>query len=70
MKTPQSTTTFVVRIRQTWSLDGTNWYGRIEHLQSGRYLSFQNMEKMVDFIHSSGAIENDNWRASTVHHDE
>ncbi len=64
MKDPQSITTFVVRIRTTWSLAGANWYGRIEHLQSGRYLSFQDVEKMVDFIRSSSAIENDNHKYS------
>jgi hypothetical protein len=54
--------TFVVRIRQDGSLQGTRWYGRVEHLQSGRTLAFQKMEKLVDFIHSSGAIENHNHR--------
>ncbi len=60
VKETQSVSTFVIRIRQEGSLKGTRWYGRIEHLQSGRYLSFQNVEKMVDFIRSLGVIENDN----------
>ena len=60
----QSVSTFVVRIRQEASLHGSRWYGRIEHLQSGRSLTFQDTEKMVAFIRSSGVIENPNFSAN------
>jgi len=63
---PQTIDTYVVRIRQEASLHGSRWYGRIEHLQSGRTLTFQDMEKMLAFIRSSGAIENPNLSANNL----
>jgi len=51
----QSVSTFIVRIRHEFSLNDMRWYGRIEHLQSGRYLIFQDAEKLIDFINASSS---------------
>ena len=51
--------TFVIRVWQDWSLSGPRWYGRIEHLQSGRRLSFQEPEPILAFIRASGLFADD-----------
>ena len=48
--------TFVVRIWQEWSLSSPRWRGRIEHLQSGRTLAFQELEQALTFIRTAGVF--------------
>lgn len=48
--------TFVVRIWPEWSLSGARWRGRIEHLQSGRALAFQEPEQVLAFMRASGVF--------------
>ena len=60
------TSTFVVRLWQEWSAAGSRWRGRIEHVQSGQRLGFQDLDRMVGFIHSFGAFAEDNDRPQEV----
>lgn len=48
--------TFVIRIWQDWSLSGLRWYGRIEHLQSGRAVAFQELDQVMAFMLASGVF--------------
>ena len=48
--------TFVVRFWQEWSAAGPRWRGRIEHVQSGEGATFLNLDGMLDFIRSFGAM--------------
>lgn len=48
--------TFVIRIWQDWSLSGLRWYGRIEHLQSGRAVAFQELDHVLAFMMASGVF--------------
>jgi len=52
-----SALTFVIRIWQTWSLSGSHWRGRIEHLQSGRYAAFEDLDQILAFIRYHGGLE-------------
>ena len=56
MDDTQSVSTFIVRIRHERSLIDPRWYGRVEHLQSGRYLIFQDTNKLIEFINASGVM--------------
>ena len=48
--------TFVVRFWQEWSAAGRRWRGRIEHLQSGQSVAFQDLERMLAFMRSTGLV--------------
>ena len=48
--------TFVIRVWQNWSLSGPRWYGRIEHLQSGRVVAFHELEQALAFMLASGVF--------------
>jgi hypothetical protein len=41
--------TFVVRLWHAWSVDGSRWRGRIEHLQSGESAAFLDLEGALAF---------------------
>lgn len=49
--------TFVLRFWREWSAAGTQWRGRIEHVQSGASATFLNLEGMVDFILGMGIMK-------------
>ena len=55
---PQQSTplTFVIRIWHDWSLSGSHWRGRIEHLQSGQHAAFEELDQILPFIRSSGGL--------------
>ncbi len=44
--------TFVIRIWQEWSVDGSTWRGNIEHLESKKRSGFQDFERMLAFFRS------------------
>lgn len=44
--------TFVIRFCRSCRERGPCWRGRIEHVQSGKYLSFFNPADMLEFIYS------------------
>jgi hypothetical protein len=48
--------TFVIRIWPEYSLSGSRWRGRIEHLQSGRHLAFEDLDRMLAFIRATGVF--------------
>jgi len=50
---------FVIRVWCEPSLDTPRWRGRIEHLQSGQRAAFQDPERILAFIHASGAFTSD-----------
>jgi hypothetical protein len=51
--------TFVVRFWREWSAAGLRWRGRIQHVESGETTSFLNLGRMLEFLHSSGALAED-----------
>jgi hypothetical protein len=54
---PQSVlSTYIIRIWQDWSLGGTHWRGRIEYLQTGQRVAFEDLNQIVTFIRSSGSL--------------
>jgi len=57
-----SVSTFVVRFWREWSAAGPRWYGRIEHVQSGESIAFPDLDAMLDFVRSIGAMANDQSR--------
>ena len=48
--------TFVVRFWREWSATGQRWRGRIQHVESGNAVSFLDLNKMMRFLRSSGAL--------------
>ena len=57
------TNTFVVRLWHEWSAAGSRWRGWIEHVQSGQRAGFQDLRRMLAFIHSFGAFVQDDGRS-------
>ena len=51
--------TFVVRFWREWSATGQRWRGRIQHVESGNAVSFMDLNKMMRFLRSSGALAED-----------
>ena len=51
--------TFIVRFWREWSVAGSCWRGRIEHVQSGQGAAFLDFYEMLDFIRGFGAMAND-----------
>ena len=51
--------TFVVRFWREWSATGQRWRGRIQHVESGNAVSFMDLDKMMRFLRSSGALGED-----------
>jgi hypothetical protein len=51
-----SASTFVVRFWREWSIVGSRWRGRIEHLQSGESAAFLDLSAMFDFVRCFGAM--------------
>ena len=51
--------TFVVRFWREWSATGTRWRGRIQQLEGGNAASFTDLNTMMRFLRSSGALGED-----------
>jgi hypothetical protein len=51
--------TFVVRFWHEWSVDGSRWRGRIEHVQSGESTPFLDFDHMLNFIRRFAAVQRD-----------
>jgi hypothetical protein len=51
--------TFVVRFWREWSAAGLRWRGRIQHVESGDATSFVEMGRMLQFLGSAGALDED-----------
>ncbi len=51
--------TFVVRFWREWSAAGQRWRGRIQHVESGNAASFTDVNMMMRFLRSSGALGED-----------
>jgi hypothetical protein len=49
--------TFVVRLWHEWSVDGSRWRGRIEHLQSGESRAFLDSDGLLSFVHRFAALD-------------
>lgn len=64
-----SINTFVVRIWCESSLDASRWRGRVEHLQSGERLAFEELERVLTFIRDLGIFNDDQRRETEVHDD-
>jgi len=54
--------TFVVRFWREWSSAGMRWRGRIQHVESGDAASFVELGRMVQFLRSSGILEEEDSR--------
>jgi len=55
--------TLVIRLWREWSVAGSRWRGRIEHVQSGESAAFLNLEGMLDFLQRFGVKAQDDSRA-------
>jgi len=51
--------TFIVRFWREWSVAGSRWRGRIEHVQSRQSAAFLDLNEMLDFIRGFDAMAND-----------
>jgi hypothetical protein len=51
--------TFVVRFWRESSAAGLRWRGRIQHVESGEATSFLELGSMLQFLHSAGALAED-----------
>jgi hypothetical protein len=40
-----------------WSVDGSRWRGRIEHLQSGESRAFLDWDGLLSFVHRFAALD-------------
>jgi hypothetical protein len=54
-----SVSTFVVRFWREWSADAVRWRGRIEHVQSGEAIVFQDLGGMLGFVRRFGVAVED-----------
>jgi hypothetical protein len=50
--------TFVVRFWREWSVAGSRWRGRIEHVQSGKSATFSDLKGLLHFIRKVGIMAN------------
>lgn len=53
------TSTFVLRFWREWSITMPRWRGRIEHVQSGQYTDFVELEDLLEFVRAFGALPED-----------
>lgn len=51
-----SISTFVVRFWREWSIVGSRWRGRIEHVESGESVAFVDVGAMLDFLRRLGVV--------------
>ena len=51
--------TFVIRFWCEWSVSGSRWRGRIEHVQSGRRAEFAELQGILDFVRGLGVMTED-----------
>jgi hypothetical protein len=58
--------TFVIRFWCEWSVSGSRWRGRIEHVQSGQRTDFVELQGILEFVQAFGVMAEDQvtpWRA-------
>jgi hypothetical protein len=55
--------TLVIRLWREWSVAGSRWRGRIQHVQSGESAAFLDLEGMLDFLRRFGVKAEDDSRA-------
>ncbi|MGD8473187.1 MAG: hypothetical protein PVH95_00025 [Anaerolineae bacterium] len=51
--------TFVIRFWCEWSVSGSRWRGRIEHVQSGRRAEFAELQGILEFVRGLGVMAED-----------
>jgi len=58
--------TFVIRFWREWSVSGSRWRGRIEHVQSGQRAEFVELQGILEFVRALGVMAEDqmtSWKA-------
>jgi hypothetical protein len=58
--------TFVIRFWREWSVSGSRWRGRIEHVQSGQCGDFVELQGILEFVRALGVMAEDqmtSWKA-------
>ena len=55
--------TLVIRLWREWSVAGSRWRGRIEHVQSGESAAFLDLEGILDFLGRFGVRAGDDGHA-------
>jgi len=48
--------TFVIRFWCEWSVCGSRWRGRIEHVQSGQRADFVELQGILEFVRALGVM--------------
>ena len=48
--------TFVIRFWHEWSVSGSRWRGRIEHVQSGQRTDFVELQSILEFVRAFGVM--------------
>jgi hypothetical protein len=48
--------TFIVRFWREWSVAGSRWRGRIEHVESGESTAFLTAGRMLEFMQGTGVM--------------
>jgi hypothetical protein len=51
-----SASTFVIRFWCEWSVSGSRWRGRIEHVQSGQRAEFVELQDILEFVWGFGIM--------------
>ena len=51
--------TFVIRFWREWSVSGSRWRGRIEHVQSGQRADFVELQGILEFVRALGIMAED-----------
>ena len=51
--------TFVIRFWCEWSVSGSRWRGRIEHVQSGQRADFVELQGILEFVRAFGVMAED-----------
>lgn len=54
--------TFVIRFWREWSVSGSRWRGRIEHVQSGQRADFVELQSILEFVRNLGVMTEDQIR--------
>ncbi len=57
-----SVSTFVIRLWREWSVAGSRWRGRIDHVQSGESAAFLGHDGLLDFLRRFGVTAEDESR--------
>ena len=48
--------TFVIRFWCEWSVSGSRWRGRIDHVQSGQRAEFVELQGILEFVRGLGVM--------------